>query len=183
MTSILPKLYKDTIVDTLVTEYSLPNVMAAPKITKIVVNMGTGDTAKNKEPWAKLQQDFAAMTGQKPKITQSRQSIAGFGLREGQPVGLAVTLRGEKMYSFLEKVISIVLPRLRDFRGVPRKGFDGFGNYTLAFTEHIVFPEIDFAKVDRPRGFEMTVVVKNGTPERSLRMLELFGMPFEKVEN
>ncbi len=172
-------IYKTVAMPTLMEEFGLKNVMSVPSIVKVVVNMGTGEAAKNKEGWARLQNELASMTGQKPKITTARTSIAGFGLRAGQPVGLSVILRKQRMLSFLRKLISIVLPRLRDFRGV-KASFDHAGNFTLGMTEHIVFPEIDFSKVDQPRGLEITVVIKNGNPEKSKRLLELLGMPFEK---
>lgn len=157
------------------------NSMSLPRITKIVVNMGTGDRLRNKDTKEKLIADMAAITGQRPKVQPSRLSISGFGLREGMPVGLTVTLRRDRMYHFFDKLITVVLPRLRDFRGVPAK-FDKAGNYTLGFTEHTVFPEIDLAKVDRPHGLEVTVVVKNSTPEATRILFEALGVPFSKEE-
>lgn len=157
------------------------NSMSLPKISKIVVNMGTGDKLRNKDSKAKLVAEMAAITGQKPKIQPSRLSISGFGLREGMPVGLTVTLRRDRMYHFLDKLIAVVLPRLRDFRGVPSK-FDKAGNYTLGLTEHTVFPEIDLAKVDRPHGLEITVVVKNSSPKSTRILFDALGVPFSKEE-
>lgn len=145
--------------------------------------MGTGEKLRDRNTKEKMLAEFAKITGQRPKIQPAKTSIAGFALREGQPVGLTSTLRRDKMYAFLDKVISIVLPRLRDFRGVKTTSFDRAGNYSLGFTEHTVFPEIDLAEVDRPHGLEMTVVIKNGSPEKSKRLLELLGMPFVKEEN
>ncbi len=160
----------------------IKNSMAVPSLKKIVINAGTGEIAKNKESWAKFVEDLGRISGQKPKVTKARLSVAGFGVREGQSVGLTITLRGEKMYSFYSKLTSIILPRLRDFRGVPKKSFDKNGNYTLGLTEHTVFPEIDFSKVDRPHGLEITIVTNAGSQERGMALLEIMGMPFEKDE-
>lgn len=154
--------------------------MSKPKLVKIVVNMGTGELLKNKEATAKVEKDLAAITGQKPKITHAKKSIAGFNIREGQPVGMVVTLRDKKMNDFLKKLTSVVLPRLRDFRGVPKKGFDRNGNYTLGVSEHTVFPEIDLATIDKARGMEITIVTTARTPERGYEFLKSLGMPFEK---
>ncbi len=157
------------------------NIMAQPKVKKIVVNMGTGEALKNKDVAEKIINDLSQITGQKPKITRAKTSIAGFNLREGTAVGLTVTLRGARMTSFFDKLTKVVLPRLRDFRGVPLKSFDKSGNYTLAVIEHTVFPEIDLAKVDKPRGMEVTIVIGNATPESSLELLKTMGMPFERI--
>lgn len=165
---------------TLVSELGIKNEMAIPKLRKIVVNMGTGESLRNKEMAQKLQSDLAAITGQKPAIRAARVSIAGFNLRAGQPVGLTVTLRGERMYQFLDKLISVVLPRLRDFRGVSTRSFDQNGNYSIGFSEHTIFPEIDITKTDHPRGMEVTIVSNAGSKEKGQRLLELLGMPFEK---
>jgi large subunit ribosomal protein L5 len=167
---------------TLGQELKIKNDLAIPGLKKIVVNMGTGESLRNKEQAAKLHEDMASITGQKPAIRAARVSIAGFNLRAGQPVGLTVTLRGERMYQFLDKLISVVLPRLRDFRGISRTSFDQNGNYTLGFSEHTVFPEIDLAKADRTRGLEITIVSNSGSKERGLRLLELLGMPFIKED-
>lgn len=161
-------------------ELDIKNVMAIPRITKVVINMGTGETYKSKDIYAKVIADLSNITGQKPKVTKARISVAGFNLRAGTPVGLTVTLRGKRMYDFLQKVIAIVLPRLRDFRGISTKGFDKFGNYTLGFVEHTVFPEIDITKVDKPRGLEVTIVTSSKDEAGGRRLLELLGMPFEK---
>lgn len=174
--------YKTEIKDQLAKEFDIKNVMAIPKLTKIVINTGTGDVAKNKELNAKTLADLAAITGQKPKVTKARVSIAGFNLRAGMNVGMVVTLRGQKMYDFFEKLVKITMPRHRDFRGVPLKSFDKSGNYTLGIIEHTVFPEIDLAKVDKPRGMEITIVTSTKNKEESKRLLELLGMPFIKLE-
>ena len=165
----------------LVEEFGIKNKMAIPALTKIVINTGTADALKNKELSAKIAEDLAKITGQKPKITKARVSIAGFNLRAGTNVGMVVTLRRERMYDFFEKLIAITLPRLRDFRGVPVKSFDNSGNYTLGLAEHTVFPEIDMISVDKPRGLEITIVTNTRNKEESKRLLELLGMPFEKI--
>lgn len=160
----------------------IENEFALPRITKVVVNMGTGDKLRDKSKKEKLIKEFSLITGQAPKIQNARLSIAGFGLRAGMPVGLSSTLRKDKMWNFLQKLIYITLPRLRDFRGVSAKSFDQAGNYTLGIREHIVFPEIDLATVDKPHGLEITVVLKNSDKEKSFKLLELLGMPFEKED-
>lgn len=160
-------------------EFGYKNPMELPRLRKVVVNMGTGMELRNKDIQARLLSDIAAITGQKPKIQAARLSVAGFGIREGMPIGLTVTLRGERMFAFLDKLISVVFPRFRDFRGVPAK-FDAAGNYNLGITEYTVFPEIDLAKVDRARGLQITVVTNAGSAEKGKRMLEILGMPFEK---
>jgi large subunit ribosomal protein L5 len=165
---------------TLASEYDIKNPFALPKIVKVVVNIGIGDLLKNQEGRDKLAGDIARITGQKPKLQAAKISVAGFGIRAGQPVGLTVTLRGKRMYDFLDKFISIVLPRLRDFRGVSAKSFDKQGNYTIGLTEHTVFPEVDITKVDRPSGLEITIVTSAKDPDRARRLLELIGLPFEK---
>ncbi len=167
----------------LVDEFGIKNVMAVAKLTKIVINTGIGDAGKNKEVLAKVTEDLSLISGQKPKITKARVSIAGFNLRAGMNVGMVVTLRGARMYDFLEKLTKITLPRLRDFRGIPAKSFDKHGNYTLGIVEHTVFAEIDLAKVDKTRGMEITIVTNTKDKAQSKRLLELLGMPFEKGIN
>lgn len=163
-------------------EFDIKNKLAAPRLEKVVVNMGVGEAAKNQQQMDALKRDIAAITGQAPSIRNAKVSIASFSLRAGMPVGLSVTLRGEKMYSFLDRLFSIVLPRLRDFRGVPVKSFDKFGNYTLGFAEHTVFPEIDPAKSASAHGMEVTIVTSAGDMVKSRKLLELMGMPFVKEE-
>ena len=177
----LQEKYEKEVFKTLVSEFGIKNKMAVPKINKVVLNVGTGSIAKNKEVVENLKKDLAAISGQKPATKVAKVSIASFGLRRGMPVGLAVTLRREMMYAFLDRLFSIVLPRLRDFRGVSRKSFDKSGNYTLGITEHIIFPEADITK-GTPHGLEITIVVNSGNKEVSERLLELLGMPFEKGE-
>jgi len=177
----LQEKYEKEVFKTLVSEFGIKNKMAVPKINKVVLNVGTGSIAKNKEVVENLKKDLAAISGQKPATKVAKVSIASFGLRRGMPVGLVVTLRREMMYAFLDRLFSIVLPRLRDFRGVSRKSFDKSGNYTLGITEHIIFPEADITK-GTPHGLEITIVVNSGNKEVSERLLELLGMPFEKGE-
>lgn len=161
-------------------EFTIKNVTAVPEISKVVVNVGAGEIAKEKEFKEALSRDLAQITGQIPSVRLAKVSVAAFGIRVGMPVGLSVTLRGERMYSFLDKLFSIVLPRLRDFRGVSLTSFDKNGNYTIGFSEHTIFPEIDMAKSAKPKGLEVTMVITASNPERSKRLLELMGMPFEK---
>ncbi len=174
--------YKKEVAPALAEEFGIKNVMAIPRITKIVVNTGTGEALKNKELSGKIADDLAQITGQKAKITKAKLSIAGFNIRSGMNVGMVVTLRGVRMYDFLNKLTAITLPRLRDFRGVPVGSFDKSGNYTLGIVEHTVFTEIDLSKVDKPRGMQITIVMNTGNPEISKRLLTLLGMPFEKTE-
>jgi len=176
----LKKKYQEKIAPKLAKELGLTNALAAPRIEKIIINIGLSEAMENKKALESAGNDLAVITGQKPKVTKARQSIAGFKLRAGQPIGLMTTLRGQRMYDFFEKLVTIALPRLRDFQGVSLKSFDGQGNYTLGIPEQIVFPEIDYAKVDKVRGLEITIVTNAKTNEKAKRLLELLGMPFEK---
>lgn len=179
--SRLKEKYEKEVAPTLAKEFEIKNALAIPKIEKIVLNMGLGEMIKTKELKATASKDLAAITGQTPSVRAAKVSIAAFGLRAGMPVGLSVTLRGERMYDFLDRLVSITLPRFRDFRGVPNKSFDKVGNYTLGITEHTVFPEVDLSKGVAPRGLEITIVTNSKSIEKSRRLLELLGMPFEKV--
>lgn len=161
-------------------EFGIKNNLALPKIVKVVVNTGIGEANKHKELLQQAIADLAIITGQKPSIRKAKISVASFGLRKGMPVGLKVTLRKDRMYVFLEKLFSVVLPRLRDFRGVPKKSFDKYGNYTIGLEEHTVFPEIDLTKAMRTFGLEITIVTSTKDKKKSERLLELLGMPFEK---
>ena len=152
-----------------------------PKLTKVVINAGVGELAKNQQGLEALKRDLAAITGQTPSIRLAKKSIAAFGVREGAPVGLSVTLRGGRMFSFLDRLFSITLPRLRDFRGIPNTSFDKFGNYTLGMPEHTVFPEIDISKSTSPHGIEITIVTTAKDKEKARRLLELLGCPFTKI--
>jgi large subunit ribosomal protein L5 len=171
--------YIDEVSRKLAQEFGISNPMAVPRITKIVVNVGVGDTLKDKSLLDAAINDIAAITGQKPSVRKAKVSVASFGIRRGMNVGLKVTLRGDRMYAFLDKLISVVLPRLRDFRGVSAESFDRAGNYTLGILEHSVFPEVDIAKT-HPRGMEITVVTNAGDPTIAYKLLEYMGMPFEK---
>ena len=181
ITRLQEKFEKD-IKGTLAKEFGIGNNLAISKVTKVVINMGVGAAVKNQQQMDNLKRDLAVITGQAPSIRNAKVSIASFSLRAGMPVGLSVTLRGERMYSFLDRLFSIALPRLRDFRGISLKSFDKMGNYTLGFEEHTVFPEIDPAKAAAPHGLEITIVTTTGTPEKSKRLLELMGCPFIKEE-
>lgn len=176
----LKEKYNKEISPVLEKEFDIKNKMAIPRIKKIVVNMGVGDLSKEKTAREALAKDMATITGQTPSERLAKLSIATFGIRAGMPVGLTSTLRGARMYDFLEKLNSIALPRLRDFRGISLKGFDKSGNYTLGLSEHTIFPEIDLAKVTKSWGIQITIVTNAGNPERAKRLLELMGMPFEK---
>ena len=160
-------------------EFEIKNPQAVPALKKVVVNMGIGELMKNKEMIEAARKDLAIITGQAPSVRAAKVSVSSFGLRKGMPVGLTVTLRGDRMYSFLDRLFSIVLPRLRDFRGVSKKSFDKKGNYTLGIREHSVFPEIDIAK-SQGRGMEVTIVTSATTKEEAYSLLEALGMPFEK---
>ena len=176
----LQKLYKDEIVSSLLKELNLSNVMQVPKLDKIVVNMGIGEAVSNPKLIDAAITELAQITGQQPVARAARKSEAGFKLREGQKIGAKVTLRKEKMYEFLDRLISITLPRVRDFEGVSPKGFDGRGNYTLGLREQIVFPEIEIDKVDKIFGLGITIVSTAENDEQGRALLKAFGMPFAK---
>ena len=176
----LQKLYKDEIVSSLLKELNLSNVMQVPKLDKIVVNMGIGEAVSNPKLIDAAITELAQITGQQPVARAARKSEAGFKLREGQKIGAKVTLRKEKMYEFLDRLISITLPRVRDFEGVSPKGFDGRGNYTLGLKEQIVFPEIEIDKVDKIFGLGITIVSTAQNDEQGRALLKAFGMPFAK---
>jgi len=176
----LKEKYDKTIVSDLTSKYNYKNVMEVPKLEKIVVNIGCGDATGNSKLLEAAMADLEAITGQKPVATKAKKSIAGFKLREGQAIGCKVTLRGENMYNFLDKLISITLPRVRDFRGISNKAFDGRGNYTLGLTEQLIFSEIDFDNVVKVRGMDIVFVTTAKTNEEALDLLTGFGMPFKK---
>ena len=171
-------LYEKEIKDSLMKEYNYTTVMQGPKITKIVINMGVGEGSNDSKFIDAAVKDLTLITGQKPIVTKARKSIAGFKLREGQPIGVKVTLRGEKMYAFLEKLIKIALPRVRDFRGVSPKSFDGKGNYTLGVKEQLIFPEINYDDVLKIRGMDIVIVTTANTNDEARSLLKAFGMPF-----
>lgn len=180
----MPKLrdtYKSEIVPTMMERFSYRNIMEVPRLEKIVVNIGLGEALQNAKALDAATNDLTAITGQKPVTTRARKSIANFKLRAGNPIGAKVTLRGERMYSFLDRLINIALPRQRDFSGVPRSAFDGRGNYTLGLREQLLFVEIEYDSIDKVRGLEMTIVTTAKTDEEARALLELFGMPFAKA--
>ncbi|MDQ0201790.1 50S ribosomal protein L5 [Neobacillus ginsengisoli] len=164
----------------LVSKFNYKSVMQVPKLEKIVVNMGVGDAVANAKALDNAVEELATITGQKPVVTRAKKSIAGFRLREGMPIGAKVTLRGERMYEFLDKLVSVSLPRVRDFRGVSKKAFDGRGNYTLGIKEQLIFPEIDYDKVSKVRGMDIVIVTTANTDEEARELLTQFGMPFQK---
>ncbi|GAA3719837.1 50S ribosomal protein L5 [Salinicoccus jeotgali] len=176
----LKERYNDQIKNELVNKFNYTSVMQAPRIEKIVVNMGVGDAVQNAKVLDTAVEELTAITGQKPVITKAKKSIATFRLREGMPIGAKVTLRGERMYDFLDKLISVSLPRVRDFRGISKKAFDGRGNYTLGIKEQLIFPEIDYDKVSKVRGMDIVVVTTANTDEEARELLTQFGMPFQK---
>jgi large subunit ribosomal protein L5 len=178
--TIMQENYKETIVKTLTDEFGITNVMAVPKLVKIVINVGLGEALKEKKSLELMGAQLAAITGQKAQVTRAKQSISTFKLRAGEPIGLKITLRGKRMYEFFTKLIAIALPRVRDFRGVPVKGFDGHGNYTLGVKEQTMFPDLDYKLVDKVRGFEATFVTTAPNDAQGKKLLELFGLPFEK---
>lgn len=176
----LKERYEEKIVPQLQKELGIENRLAVPRLIKVVVNMGIGEVFRDKKTLEATVNDLAAITGQKPSVKAAKISVAGFNIRRGMPVGLAVVLRGERMYAFLEKLFSVVLPRLRDFKGVSLKSFDKNGNYTIGLREHTVFPEIDLGKSAGVRSLEISIVTNAGNVEKSRRLLELLGMPFKK---
>ena len=172
--------YENEVKNQMVEKFGYKSVMQIPTIDKIVINMGIGDVVSNSKVLDEAVAELALITGQKPVITRAKKSIAGFRLREGMPIGCKVTLRGERMYDFLDKLVSISLPRVRDFRGVSKKSFDGRGNYTLGVKEQLIFPEIDFDKVNKVRGMDIVVVTTANTDEEARELLTQLGMPFQK---
>ncbi len=172
--------YSKEVAPALLKEHGYKNVMEVPRLKKISVNIGMGEAITNAKAMDAARTDLAAITGQAPITTRSTKSIANFKLRQGMPIGLKVTLRGDMMYEFFDRLVNAVLPRIREFQGVPRNAFDGRGNYNLGFKEQIVFPEIEFEKVDKLRGLQVTIVTSARTDEESRRLLELLGMPFTK---
>ena len=176
----LKEKYKKEVMPKLMEVKGYQNVMEVPKLVKVVVGIGLGEAVINAKALEGAEKDLPIITGQKPIVTRSKKSIANFKLREGMPIGLKVTLRQVKMYDFLDRLINVVLPRGREFQGVPRNAFDGRGNYTLGLKEQTIFPEIEFDKVDKVRGLEITIVTTARTDEEGRLLLELLGMPFSK---
>ena len=170
--------YKNEIAPALAKEFEIKNPMAIPKIEKVVVNMGLGEASANAKILDVAAEELKAVSGQKPVITKAKKSIAAFKLRQGMAIGTMVTLRGERMYEFLDRLISVALPRVRDFRGISGKAFDGRGNYTLGIREQLIFPEIDFNKVDKLRGMNISIVTTARNDEQARALLKAMGMPF-----
>jgi large subunit ribosomal protein L5 len=173
--------YKSTIAPTLKAEFGFKNPMMVPTLTKVIVNMGVGDAARDSKLIEGAIRDLVTITGQKPQVTKARKSIAQFKLREGQPIGAHVTLRGDRMWEFADRLLSISLPRIRDFRGLSPKQFDGRGNYTFGLTEQVVFPEIEQDKVDRPRGMDITFVTTAKNDDEGRALLKALGFPFKEA--
>jgi large subunit ribosomal protein L5 len=177
----LKERYDTEVTAALKKEFGYTNVMAIPRIRKVVVNMGLGDATQNAKIADTGADELARITGQKAVITRSKKSIAQFKLRKGMPIGAMVTLRGERMWEFLDRLVSVALPRVRDFRGVSPRGFDGRGNFTLGLKDQLIFPEIDYMKVDKSRGMNISVVTTAKTDEESRKLLQLLGMPFRNA--
>jgi len=178
--SRLKERYQKEVVPTLMGEYGYKNVMQAPRLEKIVINIGLGEAIKNPRALEAAESDLAAISGQHPVISRAKRSISGFKVRTGMPIGMMVTLRGDRMYDFFDRLVNATLPRIRDFQGTPRNSFDGRGNYTLGIREQIIFPEIEYDKVDKIRGMEISIVTTARTNEEGRRLLELLGMPFQR---
>ena len=180
MSSRLKEIYKNEIVDAMVKKFGYKNVMEVPKLDKIVVNMGVGETKENAKVLEMAVSDMETITGQKAIVTKAKNSVANFKIREGQSIGCKTTLRGDKMYEFMDRLVNLALPRVRDFRGVNPNSFDGRGNYALGIKEQIIFPEIEYDKVDKVRGMDVIFVTTAKTDEEARELLRLFNMPFAK---
>lgn len=176
----LKEKYQNDVRQSLVEKFDYSSIMQAPRVEKIVLNMGVGDAVSNTKNLDKAVEEMRLIAGQKPVITRAKKSIASFRLREGMPIGTKVTLRGERMYDFLDKLVTVSLPRVRDFRGVSKNAFDGRGNYTLGIKEQLIFPEIDFDDVDKVRGMDIVIVTSAETDEEARELLGQLGMPFQK---
>ena len=180
MSSRLKEMYKNEIVDAMVKKFGYKNVMEAPKLDKIVVNMGVGEAKENAKVLESAVSDMETITGQKAVVTKAKNSVANFKIREGQSIGCKTTLRGDKMYEFLDRLVNLALPRVRDFRGVNPNSFDGRGNYALGIKEQLIFPEIEYDKIDKVRGMDVIFVTTAKTDEEARELLRLFNMPFAK---
>ncbi|MEQ6390413.1 50S ribosomal protein L5 [Bacillaceae bacterium S4-13-58] len=178
--SELKRQYQEEIAPSMMSKFNYSSVMEVPKIEKIVINMGVGDAVQNSKALDSAVEELALISGQKPVVTKAKKSIATFRLREGMPIGAKVTLRGDRMYDFFHKLVSVSLPRVRDFRGISKKAFDGRGNYTLGVKEQLIFPEIDYDKVSKIRGMDIVIVTTANTDEEARELLAQFGMPFQK---
>lgn len=180
MSSRLREIYQTQVVDALMKKFEYKNIMEVPKIEKVVINMGVGEAKENVKILDAAMSDLQIITGQKPIITKAKKSVANFKIREGMPIGCKVTLRGEKMYEFVDRLINLALPRVRDFRGVNPNAFDGRGNYALGIKEQLIFPEIEYDKIDKVRGMDVIFVTTAKTDEEARELLAQFGMPFKK---
>ena len=180
MESLMKDRYQNEVVPALMKSFKVSNIMEVPRIKKVVVNIGVGEALDNAKSLDAAVGDMTLITGQKPVVTKARMSIAAFKLREGRSIGVKVTLRGERMWSFLDRLMNIALPRVRDFRGISADAFDGRGNYTLGLREQLVFPEIEYDKIDKLRGLEITIVTTARTDDEGRQLLQLLGMPFKK---
>lgn len=180
MPEALRNIYKNEVVPQLMTEFDYQNVMRVPRVIKIVVNVGVGEAIDNAKALDGAVADLTLITGQKPVITTARKSVANFKLRQGRAIGVKVTLRGGRMWSFLDRLVNVALPRTRDFRGISAKGFDGRGNFTLGLREQLIFPEIEFDKIDKVRGMEISIVTTAETDEEGRRLLKLLKFPFKE---
>ncbi len=182
MISRLQERYRNDAVPALTKQFGYTNVMAVPKLVKINVNMGLGEAISNAKVLDVASEELSAITGQRPVVTKAKKSIAAFKLRQGMPIGLTVTLRGARMYQFFDRLVNIALPRVRDFRGIPTRSFDGRGNFTLGLKDQLIFPEVDFGKADKARGMNITIVTTARSDEEAFALLHLMGMPFAKRE-
>ena len=178
--SRLKKQYQESIRPQLMKDLAIQNVWAAPRMQKVVVNMGVGEASQNIKLLDSAMEELASITGQRPVMRRARKSIAAFKLREGQPVGATVTLRGKRMWEFIDRLVNVALPRVRDFRGAPTKAFDGRGNYTMGLEDQLIFPEIDYSRVSQSRGMNITFVTTSRDDQGARRLLELLGLPFRR---
>lgn len=178
MTDQLKLLYKDTVVPKLMDQFKYENIHQVPKVVKVTVNRGLGEASQNAKALESSLSELAMITGQRPVVTRAKKAIAGFKIRQGMPVGVMVTLRSDRMYSFLNRLINLALPRIRDFRGISPKSFDGRGNYTLGLREQLIFPEIEYDSIDQIRGMDITIVTTANTDEEGRALLKALGMPF-----
>ncbi|MFG0214072.1 50S ribosomal protein L5 [Brevibacillus porteri] len=180
MATRLKEKYTSEIVPGLMSKFNYTSIMQVPKVEKIIINMGVGEAVANAKSLDTAMEDLQIIAGQKPVVTKAKKSIAGFKLREGMPIGAKITLRGERMYHFLDKLMNVSLPRVRDFRGISSKAFDGRGNYTLGLKEQLIFPEIEYDKIDKVRGMDIVIVTSAKTDEEARELLTQMGMPFRK---
>ena len=178
--SRLKERYKKEVIPSLMKLYGYKNVMQVPRLDKVALNIGLGEAVQNAKALEAAERDLVAISGQHPVTTRAKKSVAAFRLRAGMPIGLKVTLRGERMYDFFDKLVNAVLPRIREFQGVTRNSFDGRGNYTLGLKEQIIFPEVDYDKIDKVRGLEISIITTANTDEEGRHLLELLGLPFAK---